>query len=69
VALIVVSGVNLVAPSVGVQVINALLLPIVLGLICLPARRLPRPVSAMRCARDRRNGHFREHFPFSGLSS
>jgi len=65
VALIVVSGVNLVAPSVGVQVINALLLPIVLGLICL----LPRPVSAMRCARDRRNGHFREHFPLSGLSS
>jgi Mn2+/Fe2+ NRAMP family transporter len=42
-ALIVVSGVNLVALSVGVQVMNALLLPIVLGFLYLLARRLPRP--------------------------
>ena len=38
-----VSGVNLVSLSVGVQVMNALLLPIVLGFLYLLARRLPRP--------------------------
>lgn len=42
-ALIVVSGVNLVSLSVGVQVMNALLLPIVLGFLYLLARRLPKP--------------------------
>lgn len=42
-ALIVVSGVNLVRLSVGVQVMNALLLPIVLGFLYLLARRLPQP--------------------------
>ena len=42
-ALIVVSGVNLVSLSVGVQVMNALLLPIVLGFLYLLARRLPEP--------------------------
>jgi Mn2+/Fe2+ NRAMP family transporter len=42
-ALIVVSGVNLVSLSVGVQVMNALLLPIVLGFLYLLARRLPIP--------------------------
>jgi len=40
-ALIIVSGVNLVSLSVGVQVMNALLLPIVLGFLYLLARRLP----------------------------
>jgi Mn2+/Fe2+ NRAMP family transporter len=40
-ALLVVSGVNLVSLSVGVQVMNALLLPIVLGFLYLLARRLP----------------------------
>jgi Mn2+/Fe2+ NRAMP family transporter len=40
---IVVSGVNLVSLSVGVQVMNALLLPIVLGFLYLLARRLPTP--------------------------
>jgi len=40
-ALIVVSGVNLVRLSVGVQVMNALLLPIVLTFLYLLARRLP----------------------------
>ncbi len=39
--LIVASGVNLVSLSVGVQVMNALLLPIVLGFLYLLARRLP----------------------------
>jgi Mn2+/Fe2+ NRAMP family transporter len=39
--LIIVSGVNLVSLSVGVQVMNALLLPIVLGFLYLLARRLP----------------------------
>ena len=34
---------NLVTLSVGVQVMNALLLPIVLGFLYLLARRLPRP--------------------------
>lgn len=42
-ALIVVSGTNLVTISVGVQVMNALLLPIVLGFLYLLARRLPEP--------------------------
>lgn len=42
-ALIVLSGVNLVTLSVGVQVMNALLLPIVLGFLYLLARRLPEP--------------------------
>ena len=37
------SGINLVALSVGVQVMNALLLPIVLGFLYLLARRLPKP--------------------------
>ncbi|MDA3922287.1 MAG: divalent metal cation transporter [Salinisphaera sp.] len=42
--LLVVSGVNLVALSVGVQVMNALLLPIVLGFLYMLARRaLPEP--------------------------
>src|SRR5262245_51001779 len=42
-ALLIVSGVNLVSLSVGVQVMNALLLPIVLGFLYLLARRLPLP--------------------------
>jgi Mn2+/Fe2+ NRAMP family transporter len=42
-ALLVVSGVNLIRLSVGVQVMNALLLPIVLGFLFLLARRLPDP--------------------------
>jgi Mn2+/Fe2+ NRAMP family transporter len=42
-ALLVVSGVNLVSLSVGVQVMNALLLPIVLGFLYLLARQLPAP--------------------------
>jgi len=37
------SGLNLVSLSVGVQVMNALLLPIVLGFLFLLARRLPVP--------------------------
>ncbi len=37
------SGVNLVSLSVGVQVMNALLLPFVLGFLYLLARRLPAP--------------------------
>lgn len=37
------SGVNLVSLSVGVQVMNAMLLPIVLGFLYLLARRLPEP--------------------------
>ena len=41
--LLVASGANLVALSVGVQVMNALLLPIVLGFLYLLARRLPQP--------------------------
>jgi NRAMP (natural resistance-associated macrophage protein)-like metal ion transporter len=40
---VVASGVNLVALSVGVQVMNALLLPPVLGFLFLLARRLPEP--------------------------
>jgi Mn2+/Fe2+ NRAMP family transporter len=42
-AVVVASGVNLVALSVGVQVMNALLLPPVLGFLYLLARRLPEP--------------------------
>jgi Mn2+/Fe2+ NRAMP family transporter len=42
-ALVVLSGVNLVSVAVGVQVMNALLLPIVLGFLFLLARRLPPP--------------------------
>jgi Mn2+/Fe2+ NRAMP family transporter len=42
-ALVVVSGVNLVTLSVGVQVMNALLLPVVLTFLFLLARRLPGP--------------------------
>ena len=42
-ALVVASGVNLVSLSVAVQVMNALLLPIVLGFQYLLARRLPAP--------------------------
>jgi Mn2+/Fe2+ NRAMP family transporter len=41
--LVVSSNANLVALSVGVQVMNALLLPIVLGFLYLLARRLPDP--------------------------
>lgn len=40
---VVASGINLVNLSVGVQVMNALLLPIVLGFLYLLARRLPEP--------------------------
>ena len=42
-AIVVASNVNLVSLSVGVQVMNALLLPIVLGFLHLLARRLPDP--------------------------
>ena len=42
-AVVVSSGTDLVALSVGVQVMNALLLPIVLGFVFLLARKLPRP--------------------------
>jgi Mn2+/Fe2+ NRAMP family transporter len=42
-AVLIASGVNLVRLSVGVQVMNALLLPIVLGFLYLLARRLPQP--------------------------
>jgi len=42
-AIVVASGVNLVALSVAVQVMNALLLPIVLTFLYLLARRLPEP--------------------------
>ena len=42
-ALLIVSGINLVDLSVGVQVMNALLLPIVLGFLYLLAQRLPEP--------------------------
>ena len=41
--MVVASGADLVALSVGVQVMNALLLPIVLGFLFLLARRLPHP--------------------------
>ena len=42
-AAVVLSGVNIVSLSIGVQVMNALLLPIVLGFLLLLARRLPYP--------------------------
>jgi Mn2+/Fe2+ NRAMP family transporter len=42
-AVIVASGADLVTISVGVQVMNALLLPIVLGFLFLLARKLPQP--------------------------
>jgi len=42
-AVVVSSGADLVALSVGVQVMNALLLPIVLAFLFLLARKLPRP--------------------------
>ncbi len=42
-AVVVGSRVNLVSLSIGVQVLNALLLPIVLGFLFLLARRLPKP--------------------------
>jgi Mn2+/Fe2+ NRAMP family transporter len=42
-AVLIISGVDLVSLSVGVQVMNALLLPIVLGFLYLLARRLPEP--------------------------
>jgi len=43
-AILVASGVNLIALSIGVQVVNALLLPIVLGFLFLLARdALPAP--------------------------
>jgi Mn2+/Fe2+ NRAMP family transporter len=42
-AVVVASNVNLISLSVGVQVMNALLLPIVLGFLYLLARRLPEP--------------------------
>ncbi len=40
---VVLAGANLVTLSVGVQVMNAMLLPIVLGFLFLLARRLPQP--------------------------
>ncbi len=43
-AIVVASGVDLVRVSVGVQVMNALLLPVVLGFLYLLARRLPPAV-------------------------
>ena len=42
-ALTVASGANLVSLGVGVQVMNALLLPVVLGFLFLLAKRLPEP--------------------------
>jgi Mn2+/Fe2+ NRAMP family transporter len=42
-AVVVASGADLVSLSVAVQVMNALLLPIVLGFLFLLARRLPKP--------------------------
>ncbi len=42
-AAVIVGGVNVVSLAVGVQVLNALLLPIVLGFLYLLARRLPEP--------------------------
>ncbi len=42
-ALVVTSGINLVSLSIGVQVMNALMLPFVLGFLYLLARRLPEP--------------------------
>lgn len=42
-AAFIVAGVNVVSLAVGVQVLNALLLPIVIGFLYLLARRLPGP--------------------------
>ena len=42
-AAFIVAGVDIVSLAVGVQVLNALLLPIVLGFLYLLARRLPEP--------------------------
>jgi Mn2+/Fe2+ NRAMP family transporter len=42
-ALFITSGIDLVTLSVGVQVMNALFLPLVLGFLVFLARRLPRP--------------------------
>ncbi|WP_237480922.1 Nramp family divalent metal transporter [Lichenibacterium dinghuense] len=42
-AAFIVAGVNVVSLAVGVQVLNALLLPIVIGFLYLLARRLPEP--------------------------
>ena len=42
-AIVVSSGVDIIAVSVGVQIMNALLLPIVLTFLFLLARKLPRP--------------------------
>jgi len=42
-SLVVLSGINLITLSVGVQVLNALCLPIVLGFLFLLAQRLPEP--------------------------
>ena len=42
-AAVIVAGVDVVSVAVGVQVLNALLLPIVLGFLYLLARRLPEP--------------------------
>ncbi len=42
-AALIVGGVDVVSLAVGVQVLNALLLPIVLGFLYLLARRLPEP--------------------------
>ncbi len=47
-ALIVCSGANLVSLGVGVQVMNAMLLPIVIGFLYLLARRLPEPFRLKR---------------------
>ena len=67
-ALVVASGVNLVTLSVGVQVMNALLLPIVLGFLFLLARGLPEPWRLQGLVRlvlgrpDRRDDDFRRLF-------
>jgi Mn2+/Fe2+ NRAMP family transporter len=42
-AALIVGGIDVVSLAVGVQVLNALLLPIVLGFLYLLARRLPEP--------------------------
>jgi Mn2+/Fe2+ NRAMP family transporter len=42
-AVLITSGIDLVRLNIGVQVMNALLLPIVLGFLYLLARRLPEP--------------------------
>ena len=57
--LFVASGVNLISLSVGVQVMNALLLPLVLGFLYLLARRLASAPSAERELRSDRHPHDR----------